>query len=166
MPTYVSHLSAQQPKARKVTRIFGPKRICIWPQGPQSSPPQRSRKDSGISYTPLMLPSKARFSRSQFSDFLAHKGISVVFNRLGTLKYLPSPSTQLSVVTSSKAAKKAVDRNKLRRRIYTAVSSSKPLIQGIVYAAKQSYGFSHDEVKSLTLDLLAKASKTSVQPSK
>jgi ribonuclease P protein component len=69
-------------------------------------------------------------------------------------------------VTSSKAAKKAVDRNKLRRRIYAVVFSSKPPIQGIVYAAKQSYGFTYDEVKSLTLDLLAKASKAASHPSK
>lgn len=106
-----------------------------------------------------MLPSKARFSRSQFSDFLANKGVLVVYNRLGTLKYLPSPFPQLSVVTSSKAEKRAVVRNTLRRRIYTTIGTQKPQIKGIVYVSKQSYGFTSTEVKTLTLDLLAKTQK-------
>ncbi len=113
-----------------------------------------------------MLPSKERFSRSQFSEFLANKGIFVVFNRLGTLKYLPSKSTQLSVVTSSKTEKRAVARNKLRRRIYAVVFSEKPQIQGIVYVSKQSYGLSYPELKTLTLDLLAKAGKNSTHTPK
>lgn len=106
-----------------------------------------------------MLPFTARFSRSQFKEFLLNKGIFVVFNRLGTLKFLPSEATYMSVVTSSKAEKHAVVRNTLRRRIYAVISSKKPSIQGIVYVSKQSYGFTFDEVKNLTLDLLAKAEK-------
>lgn len=106
-----------------------------------------------------MLPSHQRFSRQQFSVFLENKGIFVVYNRLGTLKYLPSETVQVSVVTSSKAQKKAVSRNKLRRRIYAVIAAHNPKIRGIVYVSKQSYGFTYSEVKNLTLDLLAKAEK-------
>ncbi len=108
-----------------------------------------------------MLPSPERFSRQKFTEFLGNKGIFVVFNRLGTLKFLPSAGTTFSVVTSSKAEKKAVIRNRLRRRIYAVVQSQKPRIQGIVYVSKQSYSFSYDDIKTLTTDLLAKAHKAS-----
>jgi len=106
-----------------------------------------------------MLPSEARLSRSQFSQFLLNKRVVVVYNRLGTLKYVPSMSLQLSVVTSSKAEKKAVSRNTLRRRIYTVFGSLDPHIQGIVYVSKQSYAFSYSEIKALCTDLVARARK-------
>ncbi len=102
-----------------------------------------------------MLPKQNRLTRTHFLQTLANKGLNVVYNRLGTLKYLPG-STQIAVVTSSKAEKQAVSRNKLRRRIYSIIAAQKPQIQGIVYVSKQSYGFTYSEVKNLTLDLLAR----------
>ena len=106
-----------------------------------------------------MLPSTKRFSRSKFQEFLISKGIFVVFNQLGTLKYIPSSSLMFSVVTSSKHEKSAVKRNTLRRRVYTTIGSINPAIKGILYVSKQSYGFPYPETVNLLNDLLAKAQK-------
>lgn len=108
-----------------------------------------------------MLPSNQRFKRQEFTDFLLNKGIFVVFNRLGTLKYLPSPaSRRFAVVTSSKHEKKAVSRNKLRRRVYSLVKALPVPIEGVLYVSKQSYTLTYDEVKNLFNDLYTKAQKT------
>ena len=82
----------------------------------------------------------------------------VVYNRLGTLKYIPGTS-QLTVVTSSKAEKKAVVRNKLRRRIYTAFGLARPSIQGVLYVSKQSYTMTHNDVYTLLHELISKATR-------
>lgn len=105
-----------------------------------------------------MLPSSQRLSRRQFQEFLTNKGLFVIYNRLGTLKYIPG-TPQLSVVTSSKAEKKAVVRNKLRRRIYTAFALAKPSIQGVLYVSKQSYTMTHNEVRTLLHELIGKATR-------
>lgn len=108
-----------------------------------------------------MLPSNQRFKRQEFTNFLTNKGIFVVFNRLGTLKYLPSPtSRRFAVVTSSKHEKKAVSRNKLRRRVYSLVHSSPMPLVGVLYTSKQSYTLTYDEIKNLFNDLYTKAQKT------
>ena len=106
-----------------------------------------------------MLPSRARLSRRQFTEFLENKGFLTVFNQLGTFKYTQHTGTSFSVVTSSKHEKKAVLRNKLRRRIYATISITKPQVQGILYVSKQSYTFSYPQIKNLVHDLLAKAQK-------
>lgn len=107
------------------------------------------------------MPSSQRFSRQDFKKFLENKGIFVVFNRLGTFKYLPATKMQISVVTSSKAQKSAVRRNKVRRRIYETLRAQKPQIQGIVYVSKQSYDLTYTELKTLLEDLVARTSKAS-----
>ena len=107
-----------------------------------------------------MLPSQERLSRSQFTDFLTNKGILVVYNKLGTLKYLSSSTKALSVVTSSKHQKKAVLRNKLRRRVYTLFGTKTLQIQGILYTAKTSYVLTYSEIKTLFNELLIKAQKS------
>jgi ribonuclease P protein component len=106
-----------------------------------------------------MLPSHQRLSRQQITDLLANKGIKVVFNRLGTLKFITN-STGLTVVTGSKQQKKAVLRNTLRRRIYTLFSNYKGMyaITAILYVSKQSYEMSYDELKQYLYDLLQKTS--------
>lgn len=107
-----------------------------------------------------MLPSQQRFSRSEFSNFLTNKGILVVYNKLGTFKYLPTPqTTQFAVVTSSKHEKKAVLRNKLRRRVYALVGGSKTSLQGILYTSKQAYTLTYPEVTTLFNELRTKAQK-------
>ena len=106
-----------------------------------------------------MLPSKQRLSRVEFQKILTNKGIFVIFNKLGTLKYIPSSKPACSVVTSSKGEKRAVVRNKLRRRIYSIFGAQNPAIQGILYVSKQSYGMDYQEIRTLFNDLLTKAQK-------
>ncbi len=103
-----------------------------------------------------MLPSSQRLSRRQFEEFLKNKGLFVIYNRLGTLKYVHG-NPQLAVVTSSKAEKKATVRNKLRRRIYTAFGLTQPSIQGVLYVSKQSYTMTHSDVHTLLHELIGKA---------
>jgi ribonuclease P protein component len=105
-----------------------------------------------------MLPSSQRLSRRQFQEFLENKGILVAYNRLGTLKYIPGTS-QLAVVTSSKIEKKAVVRNKLRRRIYTTFGLERPSIKGVLYVSKQSYTMTHNDVQTLLHELIGKTTR-------
>jgi ribonuclease P protein component len=103
-----------------------------------------------------MLPKKNRFTRALFEDFLATPGILTVYNKLGTLKYIPS-GHKLGVVTSSKHEKRAVNRNKLRRRVYEQFKNANRQFSGILYASKASYTLEHKEIKELFNDLLRKA---------
>lgn len=107
-----------------------------------------------------MLPSIERVPRSEFQNILENKDILVIYNKLGTLKYVPIAPKILSVVTSSKHEKKAVLRNKLRRRIYSLAQTLPIPIQGIFYVAKSSYSLSFPEIKTLFNELLTKAQKT------
>lgn len=107
-----------------------------------------------------MLPKTERLSRAQFSEILENKGFLTIYNRLGTLKYIPSGTKQaLSVVTSSKYEKKAVIRNKLRRRLYSLFGKEKSEIMGIFYTAKGSYTLSYLEIQTLFNELLKKTAK-------
>ncbi|MFZ4500118.1 MAG: ribonuclease P protein component [Minisyncoccia bacterium] len=112
-----------------------------------------------------MLPATARLTRAQCSELLENPKLLVVFNRLGTLKYVPTLENKaFSVITGSKAQKKAVLRNKLRRRLYSLFSTyyktnpKKPII-GMLYASKASYELSFSELSLIFNDLLAKTQK-------
>ena len=110
-----------------------------------------------------MLPSKKRLSRADFSKFLVSPGAKTVFNQLGTLKYKEAGISQASVVVSSKIEKRAVYRNRLRRRLYIIFSLflkdlSKPR-QYVLYASKQAKTLEYKELKSLLYDLLQKTAK-------
>jgi ribonuclease P protein component len=66
-----------------------------------------------------MLPKKERLSRAEFNRFfsLGKRFHSKNF----TIVYTPHNSLHVSVVTSKKVSPHAVDRNKVRRRIYDIV---------------------------------------------
>jgi ribonuclease P protein component len=108
-----------------------------------------------------MLPKKSRFNRSGFSVFGTTPGIQTVFNRLGTLKYIPSTTTQYGVVTSSKHEKLAVVRNRLRRRVYTLFGRLPLKLQAVLFASKHAYTMEYAEVETLFNDLLSKIQKNS-----
>jgi ribonuclease P protein component len=105
-----------------------------------------------------MLPSKKRLSRIQFEAFSSSREQKVVFNRLGTLKYIENTKQLCSVVVSSKHEKRAVVRNKLRRRIYSLFELSNLPYTIVLYASKQSYTMQYDEIKKLFDDLIKKVS--------
>lgn len=106
-----------------------------------------------------MLPSNERLTRREITEILSNKGIFVVYNQLGTLKYNISTKPGLSVVTSGKHEKTAVKRNKIRRRIYTLFRSHKENIRGVMYISKNSYTLQYSEIQKLFHGLLAKISK-------
>ena len=116
-----------------------------------------------------MLPARHRLSRPLFTE-IAPNGALSVYNTLGTLKYIPSETLHVSVVTSSKNQKKAVLRNKLRRQIYTVIreaSKNTPFLvfMGALYVSKQSYTYTYEEITRLTQDLLAKVQKNNPRTS-
>jgi ribonuclease P protein component len=106
-----------------------------------------------------MLPSNKRLTRQQVRNFLINPDIKVVFNRLGTLKYLKTGSDPIfTVVTGAKNQKKAVLRNKIRRQIYSlfAQYGEKAFI-GMLYVSKQSYEMPYKDLKANFYALLEKA---------
>ncbi len=105
-------------------------------------------------YSPL--PSFMRLTRSQCNEIV--KDHSVVFNRLGTLKYT-FKNKGLSVIVSSKNEKKAVRRNKLKRRLYSIYFQQNVSIQAMLYVSKHAYSMEFNELKNLFHDLLAKTQK-------
>ncbi len=110
-----------------------------------------------------MLPSRKRLSRLEFTQFLASKDVKVVFNPLGTLKYKKSLISQASVVISSKHEKRAVYRNKLRRRIYSIFEAyfkdNNDQNQYILYISKQAPSFEYSQIKAFLYELLKKTTK-------
>jgi ribonuclease P protein component len=108
-----------------------------------------------------MLPSKKRLSRIQFEAFASFKEQKVVFNRLGTLKYKESNEMLCSVVTSSKHEKRAVVRNKLRRRIYFLFGQNPLSLVMVLYVSKQSYTMEYSDIKILFHELIQKIQKHS-----
>ena len=64
-----------------------------------------------------MLAKPQRLSRVQFSSFF--KSGKRKHNDVATLVCTPYPTFHASVVVSKKVSKKAVDRNKIRRQIYS-----------------------------------------------
>lgn len=86
-----------------------------------------------------------------------------MFNALGTLKYKESPYSRVAVVISSKHEKRAVSRNKLRRRLYSLFSQnikgSGVTVEYIFYTSKQAPRLEYNQIKALFNELLSKTTK-------
>lgn len=110
-----------------------------------------------------MLPSQKRLSRSQFTQFLVSKDIKTVFNNIGTLKYQKSLTSQASIVISAKHEKRAVYRNKLRRRLYGIFheyfKTDNSPNQYILYISKHAPTLEYTELKNLLYELFKKITK-------
>jgi ribonuclease P protein component len=107
-----------------------------------------------------MLPSPQRLSRSRVSVLLADPAIKVIFNRLGTLKYLNnlnSGTFGFTVVTGSKQQKRAVARNKIRRQLYSLVRQFPyNSFAGMLYVSKNAYEMTYAELRQYLNALLGK----------
>ena len=66
-----------------------------------------------------MLPKKNRLSRTEFSKHF--KNGKRFHSKIGTIVHVPSSDFHASVVVSKKVHKRAVVRNKLRRRSYGVI---------------------------------------------
>lgn len=108
-----------------------------------------------------MLQKKERLSRSAFKELLKKPELLVVYNPIGTLKFIPHTTLSCSVVTSSRHEKRAVVRNRLRRRIYAIIQKEHPTLCGILYVSKTSYALEYTHLRDLLHDLLKKTKKYS-----
>jgi ribonuclease P protein component len=72
-----------------------------------------------------MLPKEGRLSRKEI-DLLKQKNFPVVQGKLFGLIFLPAAERKFGVIISAKVAKKAVDRNKIKRRLMAALRAQKP----------------------------------------
>ena len=110
-----------------------------------------------------MLPSQKRLSRSNFTKLLAFGDSKTTFNNLGTLKYREASNPRVAVVISSKIEKRAVYRNKLRRRIYSIFLNyfqDHPKCGWyILHVSKKAVSLEYKEMKALLYDLLKKTTK-------
>ena len=108
-----------------------------------------------------MLARAQKLDRAQFTTLKDNKETRTVYNTLGTLYYLQNPQNKgFSVVISGKAVKLAVQRNKIRRRIYSIIRNQKDLqIRGILYTSKNIGTFSHEEINTHIQNLIAKMHK-------
>ena len=112
-----------------------------------------------------MLEKKRRLARDRFTALLSRPDLLTVYNRIGTLKYISS-GRSFSVVTSGKHEKRAVARNRLRRRLYNLFQRSKTPLSGILYASKQSYSFEYSDITTLFYELLEKVRTSSKEASR
>jgi len=106
-----------------------------------------------------MLPSKERIKTPLFKEVSGSRQVLSVYNDLGTLKFLKSDSKKISIVISSKSQKRAVLRNKLKRRVYSIFSKIDLKINGILYTSKKSTTMEFENIKNLTNDLIEKTKR-------
>jgi ribonuclease P protein component len=121
-----------------------------------------AEKVAQSSLSKYMLARAQKLDRAQFTALKDNKEIRTVYNTLGTLYYKENPQyTGFSVVISGKSVKLAVQRNKIRRRIYTMVRSQKDLqILGILYTSKNIGALSYEETTTHFQNLVAKMQKS------
>lgn len=77
-----------------------------------------------------MLPKKERLSVRDIASL--EKGRSI-FGTYLSIRFSPAPLKKFSVSVSKKVAKRAVDRNRIRRRVYAALQSVKENIKKSVF---------------------------------
>ncbi len=88
-------------------------------------------------------------------DTLIKGRYTTVYNRCGTIKYIPG-SGKIATVISSKQEKRAVYRNKAKRRVKNLFLQSKKDVDCIFYPAKTLFSFQYVEFKEIFSDLLKK----------
>ena len=72
-----------------------------------------------------MLPKRERLSVKDIATLSSGRS---VFGSLLSLRFLSAKETKFSVSVSKKVAKLAVDRNRIRRRVYAATRTVKSLV--------------------------------------
>ena len=109
-----------------------------------------------------MVPVSLRINRADFPTLLKagkrHHGVCV------TAVYAPSTTAKVSVVVSKKVAKQAVDRNRLRRRVYGAVErflKTSPFTGAVIFLVKHEAAKSSREALATDVTrLLAQITKS------
>ncbi len=102
-----------------------------------------------LQYYLYMLKKEQKLNRAEFANLLK-KG-KHIHCESAIIVYLNESNTKCGVTVSKKVAKKAVDRNLLRRRIYEIIQKNKSLIQKrhiSVLAKVDSAQLSYAELKN------------------
>ena len=84
-----------------------------------------------------MLPKQARLSAAEVREVLK-SGRSLRAGAL-SIKYTKAAKAKAAVVVSTKVAKRAVDRNRLRRAGYRALAHLPPRIHAVLFIHEQSF---------------------------
>lgn len=107
-----------------------------------------------------MPPKQKRLPRALWDSLRGIQGSQSAFSPYGTLKYYPYKMAHFSVVTSSKHEKRAINRNTLKRRIYSLFTQKAPL-SGIYifFPSKQAYTLSYEALSESFKGLFAKVTK-------
>jgi len=105
-----------------------------------------------------MLAKKERLSKSDFSRFFSSG--KRLHSPLFTLIFSPHKTSHGSVVVSKKVARRAVDRNRMRRRIYDMLRGhlrgGAPAGVYILLVKKAALSATYDELKEALDDLIKK----------
>lgn len=103
-----------------------------------------------------MLPKKKRVTKELFK--LIMKEGKVIQGSLFLFRYIPQPLPQYAFVAPKNIAKKATQRNSLRRRGYSALSRHKiKASAGIFFYKKEGKEASFEAISSDIKSILAKA---------
>lgn len=124
---HVANLSAKKAKTSALTRFSYSQVYCGGSKDHATPPPQGSSTHNGLVF--FMLPKNSRLTTSEVAEVLA-KGSSIYISLpkgqrgLISAKFLPKSGGFKSAAVAPKSlAKSAVERNRLRRAIYRAISS-------------------------------------------
>lgn len=111
-----------------------------------------------------MISNRFRFHGYGGLNYVYRKGKTVRFGTI-SIRYCPNPRrkhSRIAVVVSKKVAKKAVDRNQIRRRLYEVTRQILPNIKYphdivITVFDRQIMGTKHTELESTIIELLKKS---------
>ena len=104
-----------------------------------------------------MLKKKERLSRTEFSRFFS---LGKRYNsNIAQLIYTPHPTKHVSAVVSKKIERKAVDRNKLRRRVYNITRNEVDKGVYIFILKKTASETSYKNLKEEIINLISKTTK-------
>lgn len=88
-------------------------------------------------------------------DTLLKGHFKTVYNRCGTIKYIPGTG-KTAIVISSKQEKRAVYRNRIKRWVRNIFSQNRKDVDFIFYPSKAVYSLEYIDFKVLFDDILKK----------
>jgi ribonuclease P protein component len=129
-----TNLSAKEAQARANARLFEAFALQERPQPAHAPSPQGSRSPFGLS----AMPKKYRLSGNEIRNLSGKR----IHGRFFSLLIAPIAGShaKCATVVSKKVAAKAVDRNKIKRRIRNALAKRVPdlhKVLGLVFSAKR-----------------------------
>ena len=108
-----------------------------------------------------MLPRRNRVRSGEFKELMGGKTLSTPYFLLKYKAILETSPTKYAVVVSSKISKRAVERNKIRRRLYSILSKNFPSkgLVGAFFVKKEALKATFKELEKEVGNALAGLSK-------